>query len=213
MRVRHKPWARAMIGDHPEWVVPEPKAHAGEWNDVFGNDKPLHVEVGTGKGQFIINMAKKYPEQNFIGIELQSDVLVMALEQALETELTNLCFINGNGQEIAEYFEQGEVDQLYLNFSDPWPKRRHAKRRLTNERFLSEYEKILAKDGYLQFKTDNRGLFEYSLASLSQYGMVLEEVSLDLHESELAEDNVTTEYEDKFSAKGQPIYYLLAVFK
>ncbi|MCI5775386.1 MAG: tRNA (guanosine(46)-N7)-methyltransferase TrmB [Aerococcus sp.] len=213
MRVRHKPWARDRIAEHPEWVIPSPETHAGHWNEVFAEDQPLHVEVGTGKGQFIINMARKHPEYNFIGIELQSDVLVMALEQALETELDNLRFINGNGEATATYFAPQEVSQLYLNFSDPWPKRRHAKRRLTHERFLTEYQKILAKDGTIQFKTDNQSLFEYSLTSMSSFGMAFTEVSLDLHDSELAVENVTTEYEDKFSAKGQPIYYLQARFR
>ncbi|MDO4671096.1 MAG: tRNA (guanosine(46)-N7)-methyltransferase TrmB [Aerococcus sp.] len=212
MRVRHKPWAQDLINAHPEWVIQTPEEHAGHWQALFAEDKPLHVEVGTGKGQFIIEMAKAHPEWNFVGIEMQSDVLVMALQQVLDNEpLTNLRFVRSDGQHIDQFFMIGEVSQLYLNFSDPWPKRRHAKRRLTHPDFLKHYQQVLATDGSLIFKTDNRGLFEYSLCSFSQFGMQLVDVSLDLHHSHFV-GNITTEYEDKFSAKGQPIYRVEAIF-
>ncbi|MDO4681121.1 MAG: tRNA (guanosine(46)-N7)-methyltransferase TrmB [Aerococcus sp.] len=211
MRVRHKPWARDLINDHPEWVIPTPEDYRGRWSEAFPTEQPLHVEVGTGKGQFITGMAKQHPNCNFVGIEMQSDVLVMALQQLLETPLPNLRLIRSNGEDIDQFFAPGEVDQLYLNFSDPWPKRRHAKRRLTHPDFLAHYQRVLSNKGSVIFKTDNRGLFEYSLCSFSQFGMRLVDLSLDLHHSHF-QGNVTTEYEDKFSAKGQPIYRVEAVF-
>lgn len=211
MRVRHKPWARDLINSHPEWVIPTPEDYLGQWDSVFAKQQPLHVEIGTGKGQFILQMAKAHPEVNFVGIEMQSDVLVMALQQLLQEPVANLRFIRSDGQAIDQFFQGDEIDQLYLNFSDPWPKRRHAKRRLTHPDFLVHYQRVLKPSGSLVFKTDNRGLFEYSLCSFSQFGMRLVDLSLDLHHSDF-QGNVTTEYEDKFSAKGQPIYRVEAVF-
>lgn len=212
MRVRHKPWAKDMLADHPEYVVAEPEKLAGSWQDEFKNSQPIHLEIGSGKGQFIVNMALKYPNINFIGLEMFDSVLVTALQRALEVDLPNLRLIRADGRKITEFFQSGEISQLYLNFSDPWPKSKHAKRRLTHENFLTNYQVVLKKDGHLQFKTDNQSLFEYSLVSLSQYGMVLDDISLDLHNSEIP-DNVMTEYEEKFSSRGQAIYYLLAHFK
>lgn len=212
MRVRHKPWAKDLIAQHPELVITDPYDKKGHWHEIFANDHPIHVEVGTRKGQFLIEMAKTYPEINFIGIEMISDVLVMALQKAMETELSNLRFIRGDGNHVSDMFAEEEVGEIYLNFSDPWPKKRHAKRRLTHENFLKQYQDILKPDGRLIFKTDNQGLFEYSLTSLSHYGMVLDDVSLDLHNSGVT-DNIMTEYEAKFSQKGQRIYRLIAHFK
>lgn len=211
MRVRHKPWARELIRQHPEWVIEAPGEKSGKWNSVFGNNHPIHVEVGTGKGQFLIEMARTHPDVNYIGIEMFSDVLVMALQKLLETPLPNLRFIRSDGREISQYFDSNEVDQIYLNFSDPWPKKRHAKRRLTHGTFLSQYEKVLSPKGKVAFKTDNQKLFEYSLCSLSSYGMILDFVSLDLHHSDFSE-NIMTEYEEKFSSKGHRIYRLEAHF-
>lgn len=157
-------------------------------------------------------MAKKYPQYNFIGIEIQKTVVAIALKNALAEELPNLQFLHADGAELTDYFADGEVDQLFLNFSDPWPKTRHEKRRLTYKSFLKVYEQILVEHGKLEFKTDNQGLFEYSLTSLNNYGMIFEGVWLDLHNSPENEDNVETEYEHKFSEKGQPIYKLVAHF-
>ncbi|MGX7364076.1 tRNA (guanosine(46)-N7)-methyltransferase TrmB [Aerococcus suis] len=212
MRVRHKPWAKDLLNEHPEYVVQASEDLKGEWESEFKNTHPIHLEVGSGKGQFIVGMAKKFPDINFIGIEMFDSVLVTALQRALEEDLPNLRLIRTDGRKVSEYFASGEVEQLYLNFSDPWPKKRHAKRRLTHKNFLSAYENILPKEGRIQFKTDNQGLFEYSLCSMSQYGMVFDNISLDLHHSDI-DNHVMTEYEEKFSKKGQRINYLLAHFK
>jgi len=213
MRVRNKPWAKDEMAEHREYVVLEPTELKGKWQAEFNNDAPIRLEVGTGKGQFIIEMARQHPEANFIGLELQDSVLVMALEKVLEYEnIPNLRFVLGNAKELEQYFEKGEISQLYLNFSDPWPKSRHEKRRLTFKTFLDQYKYVLKDDGLLQFKTDNQGLFEYSLTSMSQYGMDFLEISLDLHHSKI-EGNVQTEYEEKFSKRGSRINYMLATFK
>lgn len=210
--MRNKPWAKEFIEQHPEIIIPNPENYKGKWNELFGNNHPLHIEVGSGKGQFIVGMAQANPEINYIGIELYDKVIVKALEKALEAgSPPNLRLLKINAEELEKFFKKNEVQRIYLNFSDPWPKKRHAKRRLTHERFLKIYESILVDEGEIHFKTDNRGLFEYSLVSMSQYGMVLQYVSLDLHANE-PEDNIRTEYEEKFSAMGQPIYRLEAKF-
>lgn len=212
MRLRNKPWAREFIQQHPEMVIPNPEEYKGKWNELFGNDRPLHIEVGSGRGQFIVGMAQANPEINYIGIELFDKVIVKALQKALEAgSPPNLRLLRVNAEELEKIFQKNEVHRLYLNFSDPWPKKRHAKRRLTYEKFLKIYESILIDEGEIHFKTDNRGLFEYSLVSMSQYGMKLKDVSLDLHANE-PEDNIRTEYEEKFSSLGQPIYRLEAQF-
>lgn len=213
MRARFKPWAADLIESHPEIVLPAPEKLKGSWNAEFGNDNPLHIEAGTGKGRFIIGMAKANPDINYIGIELFDSVIVSALETVLEHEegISNLRLLKVNAKDMADYFQKGEVGRLYLNFSDPWPKTRHAKRRLTHESFLKLYESVLPVKGEIHFKTDNRGLFEYSLTSISEYGMLLKDVSLDLHANE-PEWNIMTEYEEKFSKKGQPIYRMEAQF-
>ena len=193
-------------------VIPNPEEYKGKWNELFGNDCPLHIEVGSGRGQFIVGMAQANPEINYIGIELFDKVIVKALQKALEAgSPPNLRLLRVNAEELEKIFQKNEVHRVYLNFSDPWPKKRHAKRRLTHEKFLKIYESILIDEGEIHFKTDNRGLFEYSLVSMSQYGMKLKDVSLDLHANE-PEDNIRTEYEEKFSSLGQPIYRLEAQF-
>lgn len=213
MRLRNKPWARDFIASHPEVIIPNPEAYKGKWAEIFGNNHPIHIEVGTGKGQFITGMALRNPNINYIGIEMYTSVIVRALEKTLEAgSPPNLRLLNINGAELDKYFDKNDVARVYLNFSDPWPKNRHEKRRLTHKGFLKLYESILTSGGEIHFKTDNRGLFEYSLVSMSQYGMLLKEVSLDLHANE-PEDNIRTEYEEKFSAKGQPIYRLEAQYK
>lgn len=212
MRLRYKPWAEDFIKSHPEIVLPNPESYKGNWESVFSNDQPIHIEVGTGKGQFITGMALANPHINYIGIELYGSVLVSAMENAIEAGTPpNLKLLNVDGAKLEEFFAKGDVDRVYLNFSDPWPKTRHAKRRLTHENFLRLYENVLVNQGEIHFKTDNRGLFEYSLVSMSHYGMLLNYVSLDLH-AEMPEDNIMTEYEEKFSAKGQPIYRLEAQY-
>ena len=208
VRLRNKPWALDYINEHQDVIIPEPERFKGNWQEVFGNNNPVHIEVGTGKGQFVLGMAKQNPDINYIGIELYDSVIVCALEKIIEAEKpSNLRLLKVNGADLQKYFNKGDVERVYLNFSDPWPKARHAKRRLTHEGFLAIYESILVDNGEIHFKTDNRGLFEYSLVSMNHYGMKLNYVSLDLHANE-PEDNVKTEYEEKFSAKGQPIYRL-----
>ncbi|WP_375179498.1 tRNA (guanosine(46)-N7)-methyltransferase TrmB [Enterococcus rotai] len=212
MRMRKRHGAAELLASHPELVVDEPAKWQGRWTERFGNDHPIHIEIGSGKGQFVVGMAKAHPEINYIGIDMQLSVLSIALEKALEEELPNLQLLHVNGEELTQYFAENEVDQIYLNFSDPWPKTRHEKRRLTFKTFLATDEIILKPNGEIHFKTDNRGLFEYSLSSFSKYGMILEQVWLDLHASDY-EGNIMTEYEAKFSAKGQPIYRVEARFQ
>ena len=211
MRVRNKPGAADKLVAYPKYVVTEAAEWQGRWQSRFAKEQPLHIEVGTGKGRFITEMAKAHPEINYIGIELQTSVLVVALDKLIEEDLPNLQLLHMNGGELTEAFEAGEVAQVYLNFSDPWPKTKHDKRRLTYKTFLTVYQAILVPEGQIHFKTDNQGLFEYSLGSFSQFGMILNQVWLNLHDSSF-EGNIMTEYEEKFSKKGQPIYRVEAYF-
>lgn len=211
MRVRKRAGAEEMIASHPEIVVHDPKNWQGRWQERFEKVQPLHIEIGMGKGRFITEMAKLHPDINYIGIDMQLSVVSFALDKVIEKKLKNVQLLHVDGSALTEYFANGEVDQIYLNFSDPWPKKKHEKRRLTAASFLAVDEKILKTAGEIHFKTDNQGLFEYSLASFSQYGMILKKVWLDLHASDF-EGNVMTEYEKKFSEKGQPIYRVEAKF-
>lgn len=211
MRQRNKPWADDFLKEHDNLVIPNPEEHCGKWQTVFGNSNPIHLEIGTGKGQFIAGMAKQYPDINFIGIELAKSVIVNATEKVLAEKVPNVILLNNNAKDLRDFFGENEISTIYLNFSDPWPKTRHEKRRLTFHAFLEQYKDILIDGNGIVQKTDNRGLFEYSLVSYSQFGMRLEEVSLDLHALDDPE-NVKTEYEEKFSAKGQPIYRCQAIF-
>ncbi len=212
MRVRKRKGAEEHLANHPQYVILEPEAAKGKWHELFGNDNPVHIEVGSGKGAFITGMAQQNPDINYIGIDIQLSVLSYALDKVLASGAENVKLLRVDGSSLTNYFEDGEVDMMYLNFSDPWPKSRHEKRRLTYKTFLDTYKQILPENGEIHFKTDNRGLFEYSLASFSQYGMVLNKVWLDLHASDY-EGNVMTEYERKFSEKGQVIYRVEAQFK
>ncbi|WP_423799333.1 tRNA (guanosine(46)-N7)-methyltransferase TrmB [Neobacillus sp. SAB-20_R2A] len=205
MRLRNKPWAKDKIEEYPQYAVPNPELNKGKWDEVFGNNNPLHIEVGTGKGRFITEMAKAHPDINYMGIELYDSVIVAALDRLIEAELPNVKLLNVNAAELEKYFAKNDVDRVYLNFSDPWPKTRHEKRRLTYKDFLKSYENILVDGGEIHFKTDNQGLFEYSLMSFSEYGLLLKFLSLDLHKSDF-EGNIMTEYEQKFSEMGNLIY-------
>ncbi|MCU7204854.1 MULTISPECIES: tRNA (guanosine(46)-N7)-methyltransferase TrmB [unclassified Turicibacter] len=214
MRLRKVKGASETIAAHPEIVIPNGEELKGNWQSVFEKEQPIYIEVGMGKGQFMIGMAKQNPHLNFIGIEKFDSVMVRALEKVLEAgELPNLKLLKIDAEDLTDIFAENEVEGVYLNFSDPWPKPRHAKRRLTHENFLTRYEQITVPNGYLRFKTDNRLLFEYSLVSVTGYGMKLEDVALDLHQREALDWNIMTEYEEKFSAKGQPIYRLEAQFQ
>lgn len=179
----------------------------GKWKELFGNNNPIHIEIGCGKGQFISTLAKLNPDINYIAIEKYDSVLLRTLEKVIESDLENLRLINIDALELSNYFDSKEVNTIYLNFSDPWPKNHHAKRRLTSPLFLEQYKKVLDDNGVLIQKTDNRHLFEYSLESFSQNGWYLSNIYLDLHKEEIF--NITTEYEDKWSQKG-PIYKLEA---
>ncbi|MBG9653365.1 tRNA (guanosine(46)-N7)-methyltransferase TrmB [Cytobacillus firmus] len=205
MRQRNKPWAKDKLAKYPQYVISEPEKYKGKWNEAFDKDQPLHIEIGTGKGRFITGMAKANPDINYIGIELAESVIVSALDRIIEEELPNIKLLNVNANDLRDYFEKGEVNRIYLNFSDPWPKKRHAKRRLTHRSFLDIYEDVLVDKGEIHFKTDNQGLFESSLMSFSDYGMLLTFVSLDLHNSDF-EGNIMTEYEEKFSSRGSRIF-------
>ncbi|MDX8047473.1 tRNA (guanosine(46)-N7)-methyltransferase TrmB [Gracilibacillus sp. S3-1-1] len=211
MRARHKPWAEDYLKENDDVVKLGAAEYKGKWQEEITDEKPLHVEIGTGKGQFIRGMAAQYPEVHFVGIEVVKSIIVSAVEKVKEAGSPNVTLINENAEDLLDIFEENEVDQIYLNFSDPWPKNRHEKRRLTYEAFLARYKHILKPDGELVLKTDNRGLFEYSVVSFSQFGCTVEEINVDLH---AAEDptNVMTEYEEKFSAKGQPIYRCRVTF-
>ncbi|WP_214888406.1 tRNA (guanosine(46)-N7)-methyltransferase TrmB [Exiguobacterium sp. s142] len=212
MRLRHKPWAKDYMQAQEHVFITNPKQLKGSWKTEFGNDNPLFIEVGSGKGQFVLGMAQQFPDANFIAIELFESVAVSIVQKLVETPMPNVRVLTVDAKQLVDYFEAGEVDRVYLNFSDPWPKTRHAKRRLTYKTFLATYEAILPRGGEIHFKTDNRSLFEYSLESMSQYGMYFTDISLDLHANEPG-DNVRTEYEERFSAMGQPIYRMEAAFR
>lgn len=204
MRLRNVPGARETIIESP-LSVQNADHLKGNWAEEFGNNHPIYIEVGMGKGKFIVEMAKRNPQMNYIGIEKYSSVLVRAVEKLDDFEQDNLRLIRMDAENIEDVFDKEEVAGIYLNFSDPWPKDRHAKRRLTSTRFLERYNQILAADGRVIFKTDNRELFDFSLEQVKEAGWILENYTYDLHHSEYMEGNVMTEYEEKFSAKGNPI--------
>ena len=207
MRVRNRSNARERL-ENNSFVFIEPKEKKGKWKNEFANTNKIHLEIGTGKGQFIFSLAKKYPNINFIGLETQPTVLSFLLDKIESEQLPNLRLILADASNLVEYFSEKEVDKVYLNFSDPWPKTRHIKRRLTFGTFLKQYDNILSDNGTIAQKTDNKGLFEYSLLSMSQYGFKIEKLSFDLTNSEYEKDNLHTEYEDKFIKKGNNIYFV-----
>ena len=205
MRLKNVPGARETI-DASAFTIPEPEVWKGRWQEVFGRQAPLHIEIGMGKGQFLTALAAEHPDINYIGIEKFSSVLVRAVQKQNELELPNLRLIRMDADSITDVFAPGEVDRIYLNFSGPWPKERHAKRRLTSVEFLRRYENILAKDGHVEFKTDNQPLFEFSLEAAEEAGWKLLAVTRDLHhDTALNKGNIMTEYEERFSAQGNPI--------
>jgi tRNA (guanine-N7-)-methyltransferase len=207
MRLRNVTGSREMIAES-RFVVPEEtlKDMPGKWQEIFGNHHPIYIEIGMGKGKFLHTMAKDHPGINYIGIEKYSTVLLRAVQKMEQEELPNLKLIRMDAEEIAEVFGQGEVARIYLNFSDPWPKDRHAKRRLPSREFLARYDHILAKDGLIEFKTDNRALFDFAVEELEPAGWKACAITYDLHaDPVMMEGNVMTEYEEKFSAIGNPI--------
>ena len=211
MRLRNVPGAREVMIEN-EYVFTEPDGMKGTWSQVFGNDNPIRIEIGMGKGTFITTLAANNPDINYVGIEKYSSVLLRAVEKQDELQLPNLRFIRMDAEAICEVFGEGEVDRIYLNFSDPWPKDRHAKRRLTSRQFMARYDVILKPDGQVEFKTDNKDLFDFSLEEIKEAGWELPVVTFDLHnDSVLNEGNVMTEYETRFSQMSNPICKLVAV--
>lgn len=200
MRLKHVKGAEKKVEESP-YVIKDIKK--GEFNKYFKNNNPIHLEIGMGKGDFIIEKAKQNPNINFIGLEKQASVLIRALEKQEALKLENLYFLNKDAKDINEIFEK-EIDTLYLNFSDPWPKERHAKRRLTSDVFLEKYETIFKDIKHIEMKTDNKRLFEYSIKTLTNNNYKIIDIRLNLHEDDI--DNIETEYERKFSSKGFPIY-------
>lgn len=209
MRLRHIKGAEQLIEESP-FVIHSPEENKGRWREVFGNDHPIEIEVGMGKGKFIMDLAAAHPDINYLGVERYSSVLLRALQKRSQLELANIFFLCIDAKEMADYFAPGEISRIYLNFSDPWPKDRHAKRRLTSDRFLAVYDQILDREGVIEFKTDNQELFQFSLESIPQAGWKVLEKTFDLHHSDMAQGNVMTEYEGKFSAEGKPICKLTA---
>lgn len=213
MRLRNIPGAKEAIRASA-YVIQEPQQQKGRWKEVFGNDNPICIEVGMGKGRFLMDMARLNPGMNFVGIEMYDSVLLRAIQKREEQEgeeLNNLCFMCVDARLLPEIYEKGEVEKIYLNFSDPWPKARHSKRRLPSRQFLERYEKILRDKGQVEFKTDNKGLFEFALEEVKEAGWTLDACTYDLHkDAQLCRGNVMTEYEEKFSAMGNPIYKMIA---
>ena len=209
MRLRNVKGSREQIAAN-EYTIKDAEQIKGQWKDYFQDGKPIQLEIGMGKGKFLMQLAEKNPQIHYIGIEKYSSVLVRALEKMEENPLENLHFIRMDAENIVNVFEKGEVDQIYLNFSDPWPKDRHAKRRLESRQFLARYNQILKKDGTIEFKTDNRALFDFALEQREIAGWNLDGCTFDLHHDEnMNEGNVMTEYEEKFSSMGNPIYKMI----
>ena len=212
MRLRNIPGSRDIIAES-QWVVQDPEKHRAAWNLIFQNGHPIHIEVGMGKGRFLMDLARRHPLRNYIGIEMYSSVLLRAVQKAdsLSDPLDNFRFLRLDARDLPSVFAPGEVERIYLNFSDPWPKDRHAKRRLTSREFLSRYEQILAPGGRIEFKTDNQDLFRFSLEEIREKGWILESHTFDLHRDPVMnQGNIMTEYEEKFSSLGHPICKLTA---
>lgn len=210
MRLRNIPGSRQVIAENP-WCIQEPEKQKGRWHTIFENQNPIHIEVGMGKGQFLMTLAGKNPNTNYVGIEKYSSVLLRALQKMEENPLDNLKFIRMDAETITDVFAKDEVARIYLNFSDPWPKDRHAKRRLTSKEFFARYDKILTGDGQVEFKTDNIMLFDFSLEQVELAGWRLNGCTRDLHRNEeMNQGNIMTEYEERFSGQGNPICKLIA---
>ncbi len=213
MRLRNIPASRGAI-EQSEYVVKEPGTYQGKWHDEFPDgmqNAPIMLEIGMGKGRFLLDISEKNPENIYIGMEYQSSVLYRALQKLEKSPRNNVLLMREDAVRLCEFFDEGELDGIYLNFSDPWPKERHEKRRLTSGNFLSIYKKVLKPGGFVEFKTDNRALFDFSVASVNSDGWEITELSYDLHGNErLSRNNILTEYEEKFSAEGHPICNLVA---
>ena len=205
MRLRNVTGSREVIAAC-DYVIHNERECRGKWKEIFGNDHPIRIEIGMGKGRFIMDLARQNPDINYIGIEKYSSVLIRGIQKLEADPLPNLYFIRMEAEEITTVFAEGEVDRIYLNFSDPWPKDRHAKRRLPSREFLRRYDEILIPDGVIEFKTDNYDLFQFALEELEPAGLKILQMTEDLHHNaKMMEGNVMTEYEERFSSKGNPI--------
>ncbi len=206
MRLRKVKRAQEFLNENEDIVIQTPECYPGQWHVLFKNDNPIYLEIGMGKGQFLIEMATNNPNINFIGLEKEESVLIRAVEKLKSKSLNNILFIHEDAFLIKTIFNENEISKIYLNFSDPWPKSRHAKRRLTHNTILENYRYILKNKGTIELKTDNRLLFEYSLQEFVRNKLNINKLSLDLHADN--EEIVTTEYEDKFVSKGNIIYFI-----
>ncbi len=195
---------------YTDYVITAAQDHKGKWREIFGNKNPIHLEIGIGRGSFVKRFAEKKPEINYLGIETKEEVMLYGVQESAEAKLSNIKFIWQNAMELTDFFETGEIERIYLNFSDPWPKKRHAKRRLTHPDFLEKYAKVLPNNGEIHFKTDHEELFEFSLNVFSESGWTLKNISLDLYRN-LPEDNIPTDYESKFVEQGLKIYRFEAI--
>jgi len=208
MRQRNIKNLNEKLDMNSSFLIDNPKECKGKWFDIFGNDNPIYLEIGCGKGQFIMKQAQEFPKRNFIAIEGQSNVVLRALQKAEVNKCKNLRIFIDYVNDLEDYFEKRELSGIFLNFSDPWPKARHAKRRLTYHDRLLNYKKVLTDDGFIQFKTDNDSLFEFTLEEIDEAGLKIIDQSRDLHNSDFEAKNITTEYEDKFSERGKNINYV-----
>lgn len=212
MRLRNVKGSRDRIAEN-DFVIHKPEEYQGHWYDAFHAKRPLYLEIGTGKGKFLSELAIKNPDNNYLGIEKFSSVLIRALHRRSTLEIDNLLFLRMEAEEMVSIFGKNEIDGIYLNFSDPWPKDRHAKRRLTSRRFLDRYARVLKPEGTIIFKTDNRDLFDFSIEEAKLAGWEILNFTYDLHQSKYVETNIMTEYEEKFVKEGKPICRMEIVLK
>jgi tRNA (guanine-N7-)-methyltransferase len=212
MRLRNVKNASVLLEEHPEWVVPRPEEWKGKWNSLFQEPGPIHLEIVCGKGRFLTQMAKASPDIHFIGMEKFDSVIVRSLQKLLKEPLDNVRLIRADAVRLDEMFAFGEVETLYLNFSDPWPKPSHSRRRLTSPEYLARYRKLLKVGSSIHFKTDNFALFAFSMKSFVDAGMEIRRITLDLHR-ETDIPNIETEFEQRFVAMGKPIFYFHAILR
>ncbi len=208
MRMRRKRNLDARIEKCGELLVHDPAQYKGRWRELFGMAGELHLEIGCGKGDFVLESARRYPDVMFVAVERYRNVLLLAMEKVQAAGVNNVLFLDVDAATLGDVFGADEVDRIYLNFSDPWPPKKRHKRRLTHENFLRVYDDFLKPGGEVWQKTDNQGLFEFSLVSFSRFGYTFREVSLDLHATDF--DNIMTEYERGFVEQGLKIYRLVA---
>ena len=213
MRMRKKKNRDARFEKCSALTVAEPASHKGKWHNLFGNENKIYLEIGCGKGDFIVESAKRNPDVNFIAVEKCMDVIIIAMEKVMKEEIGNIVFMNVDAKDLCDIFEENEIDKIYLNFSDPWKKSKQAKRRLTYRTFLAIYKNILKADGQLEFKTDNKPLFDFSLGEFAHFGTFLSQLTFDLHNSKFNENNIQTEYERNFSAQGFKINRVVVNFR